>query len=52
MPAPGTIDPTLTRDRLAWESDEAYAERMRRLDAREALIRNLFPAQPAEGVRS
>jgi recombinational DNA repair protein RecR len=38
MPTPGTIDPSQSRERLFFETDEQYAARMKHLDHCDALL--------------
>lgn len=42
MPNPNEIDPTQLRERMIFETEESYKERMIRLDERNALIAKLF----------
>lgn len=44
MPAPDQIHPSQKRERMPMETDEQYAERMKRLDAQDALIAS-FPVR-------
>ena len=47
MPMPNQIDPYYSRERGAFETDTAYAERMAKLDKRDEFMRSLFqPVAP------
>lgn len=48
MPAPNQIDPNLSRERGMFETKEKYAERMKKLDERDALFASIFtpPSDP------
>lgn len=46
MPAPGTICPTMRRERMLFESDEDYAARMKRLDEMRSFFDSIAPRNP------
>lgn len=45
MPSPNQIDPAYSRQRHYGETDEQYAERMKRLDGREAMLTKFITKQ-------
>lgn len=42
MPNPNQICPTLSRERMPLETDASYAERMKRLDERDELLKSFI----------
>ena len=49
MPAPDQIDPSYSRERMTFENDEQYAERMKRLDELAAFFASIPVKQSPYG---